>query len=64
MPCFTRGTLGSKFLQEPSGSEEFCSSFLAHERRAASAIALKAYSSYTHGPIDLILGRKHRGNQK
>ena len=31
-------------------------------RRAASAIALKAYSSYTPGPIDLILGRKHRGD--
>ena len=30
-------------------------------RRAAS-IALKAYSSYTSGPIDLILGRKHRGD--
>ena len=29
-------------------------------RRAASTIALKAYSSYTPGPIDLILGRKHR----
>ena len=31
-------------------------------RRAASTIALKAYSSYTPGPIDLILGRKHRGD--
>ena len=30
-------------------------------RRAASTIALKAYSSYTPGPIDSILGRKHRG---
>ena len=30
-------------------------------RRAASTIALKAYS-YTPGPIDLILGRKHRGD--
>ena len=29
---------------------------------AASAIALKAYSSYTAGPIDLILGRKHWGD--
>ena len=29
-------------------------------RRAASTIALKTYSSYTPGPIDLILGRKHR----
>ena len=31
-------------------------------RRAASTIALKAYSSYTPGPIDLILGRKHQGD--
>ena len=31
-------------------------------RRAASTIALKAYSSYTPGPIDLIRGRKHRGD--
>ena len=31
-------------------------------RRALSTIALKAYSSYTPGPIDLILGRKHRGD--
>ena len=31
-------------------------------RRAASTIALKAYSSYTPGPIDLILARKHRGD--
>ena len=31
-------------------------------RRAASTIALKAYSCYTPGPIDLILGRKHRGD--
>ena len=30
--------------------------------RAASTIALKAYSSYTPGPINLILGRKHRGD--
>ena len=29
---------------------------------AASTIALKAYSSYTTGPIDSILGRKHRGD--
>ena len=32
------------------------------ERRVASTIALKAYSSYTPGPIDLILGRKHQGD--
>ena len=29
---------------------------------ALSTIALKAYSSYTPGPIDSILGRKHRGD--
>ena len=31
-------------------------------RHAASTIALKAYSSYTPGPIDSILGRKHQGD--
>ena len=31
-------------------------------RRAASTIALKAYSSNIPGPFDLILGRKHRGD--
>ena len=31
-------------------------------RRAASTIALKAYSSYTPGSIDSILGRKHQGD--
>ena len=31
-------------------------------RLAASTIALKAYSYYTTGPIDSILGRKHRGD--
>ena len=31
-------------------------------RRGASTIALKAYSSYTPGPIDSILGRKHQGD--
>ena len=30
--------------------------------RAATTIALKAYSSYTPGPIDSILGRKHQGD--
>ena len=29
-------------------------------RRAASTIALKAYFSYTTGPVDSILSRKHR----
>ena len=29
-------------------------------RRAASTIALKAYFSYITGPVDSILGRKHR----
>ena len=31
-------------------------------RHAASTIALKAYSSYTPGPIDSILGKKHWGD--
>ena len=29
-------------------------------RRGASKIVLKAYSSYAPGPIDPVLGRKHR----
>ena len=29
---------------------------------AASTIAFKVYSSYTPGPIDSILGRKHQGD--
>ena len=37
-----------------------CSSCVV--RRVASTIALKAYSSYTPGPIDSILGRKHQGD--
>ena len=39
-----------------------CGQSMSVVRRAASTIALKAYSSYTPGPIDLILGRKHRGD--
>ena len=35
-------------------------SFVMHLE--VSTIALKAYFSYTPGPIDLILGRKHRGD--
>ena len=34
---------------------------MVNVRRVASTIALKAYSSYIPGPIDLILGRKHQG---
>ena len=30
--------------------------------RTASTIAIKAYSFYAPGPIDLILGRKHLGD--
>ena len=40
----------------------YCGQSMSVVRRAASTIALKAYSSYTPGPIDLILGRKHRGD--
>ena len=40
----------------------YCGQSMSGLRRAASTIALKAYSSYTPGPIDLILGRKHRGD--
>ena len=40
----------------------YCDQPISVVRCAASTIALKAYSSYTPGPIDLILGRKHRGD--
>ena len=40
----------------------YCGQSMSVVRRAASTIALKAYSSYTPGPIDLMLGRKHRGD--
>ena len=40
----------------------YCGQSMSVVRRVASTIALKAYSSYTPGPIDLILGRKHRGD--
>ena len=38
----------------------YCGQSMSAVRRAASTIALNAY--YTPGPIDLILGRKHRGD--
>ena len=38
----------------------YCGQSVTVGRRAASTIALKAYSSYTPGSIDSILGRKHR----
>ena len=40
----------------------YCGQSMCVVRHAASTIALKAYSSYTPGPIDLILGRKHQGD--
>ena len=40
----------------------YCGQSMSVVCRASSTIALKAYSSYTPGPIDLILGRKHRGD--
>ena len=40
----------------------YCGQSMSVVPRAASTIALKAYSSYTPGPIDLILGRKHWGD--
>ena len=40
----------------------YCGQSMSIVRRAASTIALNAYSSYTPGPIDLILGRKHQGD--
>ena len=40
----------------------YCGQPMSVVRRAASTISLKAYSSYTPGPIDSILGRKHQGD--
>ena len=40
----------------------YCGQSMSVISRVASTIALKAYSSYTPGPIDLILGRKYRGD--
>ena len=40
----------------------YCGQLMSVVRRAVSTIALKAYSSFTSGPIDSILGRKHRGD--
>ena len=40
----------------------YCGQSITIVRRAASTVALKAYSSYTPGPIDLILGSKHWGD--
>ena len=38
----------------------YCGQSMSVVCRAVSTIALKAYSSYTPGPVDSILGRKHR----
>ena len=40
----------------------YCGQSMSVVRRAASTLALKAYSSYTPEPIDSILGRKHQGD--
>ena len=40
----------------------YCGQSMSVVHRAASTIALKAYSSYTPEPIDWILGRKHQGD--
>ena len=40
----------------------YCGQSMSVVRRAASTIAFKAYSSYTPGPIDSILDRKHRAD--
>ena len=42
----------------------YCGLSMSVVHHAASTIALKAYSSYTLGPIDSKLGRKHRGDLK
>ena len=42
----------------------YCGWSMSVVYHAASTSALKAYSSYTLGPIDSKLGRKHRGDLK
>ena len=39
----------------------YCSQSMSVVRCAASTVALKAYS-YTPGPVDLMLGKKQRGD--
>ena len=53
--------LGLHFLLMPVLMVSYCGQSMSAVRRAASTIALKAYSSYTPGPMDSILGRKHQG---
>ena len=40
----------------------YCGQSMCVVQRVASTIALKAYFSYTPGPIDSKLGRKHWGD--
>ena len=42
----------------------YCDQSMSDVRHVASTIALKAYSSYTPGPMDSKLGRKHKGDLK
>ena len=56
------------FISSPDHEVSYCGQSMSVVRRescvvlrAASAVDLKAYSSYTSGPIVSILGRKHRG---
>ena len=57
-------SIGDMYIFSSSEHEvlmvSYCSQSMSVVRRAASTIALKAYSSYVPGPIDSILSRKHR----
>ena len=46
----------------PNLGYHYCDQSMSVVLRAAPTIALKAYSSYTPGPLDSKLGRKHRGD--
>ena len=63
---FDRRTLNSQigrlFLLHEVLMVSYCSQSMSIVHCAVSTIALKAYSSYTPGPIDLILGMKHQGD--
>ena len=51
-----------KIFSSPEHEVSYCGQPMSIVGRAASTIALKAYSSYAPGPKDSILGRKHRGD--
>ena len=63
LPISQEGEVTSPFissLEHEVLMVSYCGQSMSVVRR--QQLVLKAYSSYTPGPIDLILGRKHRGD--